>query len=136
MFPEVSGEAAASIYVACVLLQEINWQRSASELHQISKKRKFVAGGVFYAELNGFLMRTSFVQKRFNFPARWRRGAGAHRQAEPGHRRARCWLASTSRALTSPVVCTSARMFWMWVLAIRVSCLARPEMRPRIACSS
>ena len=103
VFPEVNEEAAASIYVACVLLQEINWQRSASELHQISKKRKFVAGGVFYAELNGFLMRTSFVQKRFNFPARlsgeecacwgwWRRGAGAHRQAEPGHRRARCWL--------------------------------------------
>merc|ERR1740138_800939 len=46
----------------------------------ISKKRKFVADGVFYAELNEMLMRelaekgrrirelTAVVQKRFNFP--------------------------------------------------------------------
>ena len=33
VFPEESEEAAASIYLAYVLLQEIIWQRSASERH-------------------------------------------------------------------------------------------------------
>ena len=38
--PEESEEAVASIYLACVLLQEIIWQRSASEL-QICGPEKF-----------------------------------------------------------------------------------------------